>query len=204
MKSLIAALLIAVPLVAPAEAAPSQEPRQYSVAIATFLTPLGKGRFTWEGALMAQEEGRSPTGGLVKGTCELRRAPDKPRMLCLGTKFPFTDQDSFTMAVDGSTARLEQRYKSRTHTIDWTAQGQPQHETRECPDGGSELTLTRPSEVAGNLFGHEAFSEPYRGELLLNLVIKQFATTECPPEDGAGHMAFEGPEVRLVIGEAPG
>ena len=205
MRVLIAILLIVSTLAAPAEAARPLQPSQYGLAIATFLTPAGKGRFVWEGAIVVQEEGREPRGGLVKGNCERGRRPDEPDLMCFGTQFAFTDQDSFTMALDGSEARLEQRYRNRSHMIQWAAQGEPLHDARQCPDGGNEVTLTRPTAVEGHLFGHDAQAEPRRGELLLNFLVKQFATTDCPEDPSTQLMEFTGSGVSLVIsGDAEG
>jgi hypothetical protein len=187
---------------APATAARAPQPHQFSLAIATILTPSGKGRFVWEGAIVVQEEGQKPRGGLVKGTCERGRRPSEPALLCTGTRFAFTDQDSFTMALDGSEARLEQRYRDRWHNIQWSAQGEPLHDARQCPDGGSEVTLIRPAAVEGHLFGHDAKADPQRGDLLLNFLVKRAATTPCPEDSPAHSMEFSGSGVSLFISGA--
>ena len=204
MRILLAILLVVSPLVSPSAAARTTQPHMYGLAIATILTPSGKGRFVWEGAMVVHEEGQTPRGGLVKGICKRGRHPDDPALLCTGTRFAFTDEDSFTMAPDGSEARLDQQYRDRSHIIRWTAQGEPLHDARECPEGGHEVTLFRPSAVEGHLFGHDAHAAPWRGELLLNFLVRRVATSSCKEDQTPNQMNFSGPGLSLVISRTPG
>ena len=204
MRILLAVLLVVIPLVSSSAAARPTQLHMYGLAIATILTPSGKGRFVWEGAMVVHEEGQTPRGGLVKGVCERGRRPDEPALLCTGTKFAFTEVDSFTMARDGSHARLEQQVRNRSHTIEWTAEGEPLHDARQCTDGGNEVTLTRPTAVEGHLFGHDAHAAPWRGELLLNFLVRRIATSACKEDQSPNPMNFRGPGLSLVISEEPG
>lgn len=212
--TLVAATVALVPTVASARASNSldnrgftatppaaraAQPHQFGLAIAVILTPLGKGRFDWEGAMVEIDEGQKPRGGLVKGTCERGHPRGRFALVCLGTRFAFTDQDTFTMAIDASEARLEQRYRNRLHTVRWTAQGEPLHDARQCPDDGTAVTLVRPTAVEGHLFGHHRLAAPRRGEVLLNFLLKRVTTTPCLKESSTHSSELSASGVSLVI-----